>query len=208
MAEEGGGGGGFTAMAISNPLFSNAAKSAAFSTLKSEEGDNELFNANARSTVDPAALDVDEKELSRIRWWARNLRISMLVICTLMIITAFYNFLSFSATSLSTSFLAAYLFVFASLLCCYECGLRMVATYLVQNFGFLYNPFGRFCFIMFVGFICFDMSTMGIVCFSLLVLYGCVNIYVHFKHPQYGRYLRATHAYNRVTAKRGQTSMV
>lgn len=206
MAEEGGG--GFTAMAVSNPLFTNAAKSAAFSALKSEEGDNELFNANAKSAVDPSALDVDEKELGRIRYWARILRISMLAICTLMMITAFYNFLSFSAANLSTSFLAAYLFVFATLLCCYECGLRMISVQLVQNFGFLYNPFGRFVFIMFVGFICFDMSTMGIVCFTFLLLYGIVNTYVHFKHPQYGRYLRATHAYNRATAKRGPATVV
>lgn len=202
MSSEGGGG-GFTAMAISNPMFTNAAKSAAFSTLKAEEGDNELFNANAKSSVDPAALDVDEKELSRIRYWARMLRIAMLIICTLMMITGFYNFLSTSSSSLSDSFLAAYLFVFATLLCCYECGLRMVAMHLVQNFGFLYNPFGRFVFLVFVGFICYDLSTLGIVCFCLLVVYGCVNMYVHFKHPQYGRYLRATHAYNRATAKRG-----
>jgi hypothetical protein len=207
MAAEGSGG-GFTAVAVSNPLFSNASKSAAFSVLKSEEGDNELFNANAKTSVDPASLDVDEKELSRIRYWARMLRISMLVICTLMIITGFYNFLSTTSSSLSTSFLAAYLMLFASLLCCYECGLRMVATYLVQNFGFLYNPIGRFCFLLFVGFICFDMSTMGIVCFCLLVVYGCVNSYVHFKHPQYGRYLKATHAYNRATAKRGPVQVV
>lgn len=200
--------GGFTAMAVSNPLFTNAARSAAFSSLKAEEGDNELFNPNAKAAVDPAALDVDEKELGRIRYWARTLKISMLCICTLMMITAFYNFMSLSSGKLSTSFLAAYLFVFSSLLCCYECALKMVAMQLVQNFGFLYNPFGRFAFMMFVGFICYDMSTMGIVCFAFLLLYGCVNTYVHFKHPQYGRYLRATHAYNRVTAKRGPPTTV
>lgn len=202
MAAEGGSGGGFTSMAVSNPLFTGAAKSAAFSALQAEEGDNELFNANAKSVIDPSALDVDEKELSQIRQWARNLRVSMLVICALMMVTAFYNFGSTTGT-LATTFLAAYLFFFACLLCCFEISLRRVSTLLAENFGFLYNGFGRFCFIFFVATICFKISTMGIVCFVLLILHGMVTVYIHFRHPQYGRYVHAMHMYHRTTAKRG-----
>lgn len=189
-------------------MFTNAAQSAAFTALKSEEGDNELFNKDAKSLVDPAALDCTPEELAKIRKWARNLRIAMLGICTLMIITAFYNFASLSSASLSTTFLAAYLSFFACMLCCYECGFRQATTILAVNFGFLYNPIGRCCFLAIVGMICYDLSTMGIVCFALLLCYACVSTFVHFKHPQYGRYMRMMHLHHRATTKRGTATVV
>jgi hypothetical protein len=191
----------FTAMAVQNPMFQNAAKSAAFQALKDEEGDNELFNSNAASVVDPTALDVDEKELGRIRFWARVLRIAMLVICTLMFVTGFYNFLG-TSSSISTSFLAGYLLFFTCLMCCYELALKQAAIFIVQNFGFLYNSIGRSIFLSFVAIVCYQISTLGKICFGLLIGYGLVSIFVHWRHPQYSKYMQVLHAYNRTKAKR------
>lgn len=194
-------------LAVRNPLFQEMGKKAAFEALQQEEGDNELFNPNAASVVDPSALEVDEAELAAIRKWARYLKIAMLIISTLMIITAWYNIGS-STTQVSDGFVAMYLLFFATLICCFELAIKRVAILLVQNFGFMYNAIGRFMFLIFVGFLCFDLSTMGKVVFGLLMLYGLVNLYVNFKHPQYAKYMRAMHFYSRAKAKRSTPIVV
>ncbi len=204
MAEEGP---SLASLAVRNPLFQEAGKKAAFEALQQEEGDNELFNPNARPIIDPSALEVDENELAAIRKWARTMKLAMLIISTLMIITAWYNIGS-STTQVSDGFVAMYLFFFAILICCFELAIKRIAVLLVQNFGFMYNAAGRFMFLIFVGFLCFDLSTMGKVVFGLLMLYGLVNIYLNFKHPQYSKYLRAMHAYNTAKAKRGPPMIV
>lgn len=196
------GGSSFTAMAVQNPMFQAGAKNAAFSALQAEEGDNELFNPNAKSRVDPAALDVDETELAKIRWWARNMRISMIIIASLMIITSFLNFASLSSSSLATSFLAFYLLIFSCLICCFEVGFKQALLFIVQNFGFMYYGISRFVFLLFVAIVCYQISTFGKVCFALLIAHGCVNIYLHFAHPQYSRYLKSMHFYGTANAKR------
>lgn len=188
-------------LAVQNPLFQSAAKQAVFQAVQQEEGDNDLLYPNTKSAIDPSALDVDEKELDAIRKVSRIMRMFMLGIATLMIITAWYNIGS-SSTEVSDSFLAMYLFFFATLICCYELAIKRVAILIVQNFGFMYNAFGKMGFLLFVAFICFELSTMGKVCFALLLCYGVANIYVHFKHPQYPRYMRAMHFYARAKAKR------
>lgn len=188
-------------LAVQNPLFQNATKQAVFQAVQQEEGDNDLLYPNAKSAVDPSALDIDEKELAAIRKTSRIMRIFMLGIAALMIITAWYNIGS-STSQLSDSFLAMYLFFFATLICCFELAIKRVALFIVQNFGFLYNAIGKFAFLTFVAFICYELSTMGKVCFALLLAYAVANIYVHFKHPQYPRYMRAMHFYARAKAKR------
>lgn len=205
MAEEGGP--SLASLAVRNPMFQEMGKKAAFEALQQEEGDNELFNPNAAAVVDPSALEVDEKELGEIRKWARYMKFGMLAISTLMIITAWYNIGS-STSEISDGFIAMYLFFFAILICCFELAIKRVAVFLVQNFGFMYSAAGKFMFLLFVGFLCFDLSTMGKVVFGLLMLYGLINVYVNFKHPQYAKYLRAMHAYNTAKAKRSRPMVV
>lgn len=185
-------------VAVKNPMFQKVA----FETLKSqfEEDDEEAQPTAAHSKfVDNAVLDVDEKELAKIQKWSKVLRTSMLIIAALVMITAYYNIASTSST-LSSGFLAMYLLFFSCMLCCFEIAYKTISIYLVQNFGFLYNPYGKFVFLTFVGMVCFQLSTMGKVMFGLLILYGLVNIYVNFIHPKYPQYLRIMHFYNKVKA--------
>jgi hypothetical protein len=186
-------------VAVKNPMFQKVA----FETLKSqfEDDDEEAQAATAQSKrfVDNAVLDVDENELAKIQKWSKVLRTSMLVIATLVMITAYYNFAS-TSTTLSSGFLAMYLLFFSCMLCCFEIAYKSVSIYLVQNFGFLYSPYGKFIFLTFVGMVCYQLSTMGKVMFGLLILYGFVNLYVNFIHPKYPQYLRIMHFYNKVKA--------
>lgn len=188
------------AAAVQNPMFRSAMKQAAFEAVNKEEGDNDLWNQNAQM-VDPTLLDVDEKELAQIRKWSRIMRVAMIIIATLMIITAWYNIAS-TSISLSDGFLAMYLCFFAVLICCFEIAIRRIAVIIVQNFGFMYNPLMKCLFILFVAFIAYELSTLGKVCFALLLAYGAMNMYINCRHPQYGRYQRLMHFHNKARASR------
>ena len=188
-------------MSVQNPMFQSAAKQAAFEAVKKEEGDNDLFYPNAPLKLDPAVLDVDEAELAQIRKFARFLKIFMLIIAGLLMFTAFYN-IGTSSASLSTTFLALYLFFFSILLCCYECALKMCSVKIAENFGFLYTAPGKTLFLIFVAIISFQLSTVGKVVFSLLLAYGLAHIYVICKHPKYPAYIRTMHYCRTVKAGR------
>ncbi|RYH14074.1 hypothetical protein EON65_34200 [archaeon] len=186
-------------LAVQNPLFREQAKKAAFEAVDQEENDNELWNQNAK-TVDPSALDVDDGELAEIKKYSRYMRFAMIGISTLMVITAWYNISS--ASSLSKGFLALYVFFFSMLLCCFEIAIRRVAVIIVQNFGFMYNPVGKILFLVVVAILCYQLSTLGKVCFAFLLMYTVATMYIQCKHPKYGQYQRLMHYYNRARAIR------
>lgn len=89
--------------------------------------------------------------------------------------------------------LGLYVMFFGYLLCCFELSLSFCTTLIVQNFGFMYNPYGRFCFIIFVAVMCFQLSTMGKVIFGLLILEAAVQGYVYCICPHFEQYTRKLH---------------
>lgn len=183
--------------AVRNPIFQNAASKAVFDAVSTSD----QMPASDTNFNDPSALDVSDEEFAKIKLWARNLRYSMILLSTLMLITAWYNILSVTSPSISASFLAFYLSIFSCLICCFEIAWRQVALYIVQNFGFMYSSVGRTLFLIFVAIVFFQLSTFGIVIFCLMMLWGIVNIYVNAKHPKYNLYLRKLHFYNRAMAR-------
>ena len=50
-------------------------------------------------------------------------------------------------------------------------------------FGFLYNPIGRLCYIIYLALILYGFSTFGIVMGVFMVLATAFNIFLFFKHP-------------------------
>lgn len=175
---------GLAASAVKNPIFQSAAKEAAFQAISREETDEEKQQRVPDGVSEEAAAGMHK--------WARIIRLSMLVVSTLMIITAFYN-LGSSSNSVSTNFLAIYVFFFSCLICCYELAFKQVAYHIVQNFGFMYTAVGRSIFLTFVAILCFQLSTMGMVMFALLVVMGAVQVYVNFRYPQFEAYMRNLH---------------
>mmetsp|Transcript_14093 Transcript_14093/g.15271 ORF Transcript_14093/g.15271 Transcript_14093/m.15271 type:complete len:204 (-) Transcript_14093:12-623(-) len=192
-------------MSVQNPIFQSAAKKAVFEAVQKEEGDNDLFNPNAPSKIDPAVLEVDEAELAEMRKYARYMKIAMLTIAGLLMFTAFYNIGSSSSSDVSTTFLAMYLFFFSILMCCFECALKQCAAKISENFGFLYTPAGKTIFLIFVAIISYQLSTVGKVVFALLLCYGLAHIFLICKHPKYPQYLRTLHYYS--TVKAGKPSV-
>eukprot|EP01036_Dinobryon_divergens_P023592 gene23592-31954_t len=70
--------------AVKNPIFQQAASKAVFEAVTTSE---ELPVSNANFN-DPSALDVSDEEFNDIKRWATILRYSMIIISTLMLITA------------------------------------------------------------------------------------------------------------------------
>lgn len=148
-------------------------------------------------------LAVTDDEFASIEKWANYLRYGMLVLMSLCSITAFYT-IGGTGVDISTSFLAVYVFFFSSILCCFEVAWKMVIRYIVQNFGFLYNPIGKTIFLFFLSIMCFQLGVMGKIMFALLLISIGVLVFVNFRHPKYGQYLRMKHFYGKVNINRQQ----
>lgn len=181
-------------IAIQNPIFQNAAKKAVFQSIAGEDVEEQDRRNQQGTIADEDVLNITEEELAIIKKWARILRFSMIAIATGLILVAFFNF---AGSSISTSMLSLYLFLFSLLLCCFECGIKQVAYVIVQNFGFMYNSVGRVLFLLLVAFISFEVSLLGKVMFGLMLGYGFLSCVIYCKHPMYGKYMRNLHFYNR-----------
>lgn len=193
-------------MAIKNPIFQNSMKKAAWDSLNSKDEEDPPVSSKS-AKVDPATLDINEDELAKIEGWAKKLRYSMILLSTLMIITAWYNVGSITSPSLSGTFIAMYLTIFSCLFCCFEIGWRQIALVIVQNFGFMYNTYGKIGFLMFVAVCFFTLSVMGKVMFALAIAWSSVLIYVNFKHPKFTLYMKKLHYYNRAKASTNPTEV-
>lgn len=139
--------------------------------------------------------------MAKILKWSKFLRISMITVSILCIITSWYN-LAQASNSVSTNFLAVYVFFFSMIICCYELALKQAAVLIVQNFGFMYNPVGRSIFLTFLAILLFQLSTMGKVMFAILIIMGIIQIYVDIRHPKFETYKRTMHFYNKASAKK------
>jgi FtsH-binding integral membrane protein len=196
-------------IAVQNPIFQQAAKNAVFEAVTTDPDaaywEEQNTNQQGEKPVkDGSILDVSEEELIKIRKMARIMRFAMIGICTCLFIVSWYNFLSTSSSDLTTTFLAMYLFVFALLLCCFELAFRQAALVIVQNFGFMYSFKGRSLFLAFVAILSYQISTFGKVMFGAIIAYVLLSLYVYFKHPKFGKYLKTLHYFNRTKSKKPQ----
>jgi len=182
--------------AVQNPIFQNAAQNAMFEAVnKDDEATiqrNKLMYAENQHI-----LDCPPEEIEAMKKWANYLRYTMLIIATLMMVCAYYNFAN-GSNSVSTNFLALYILFFSCIICCYELAFKQVSIYIVQNFGFMFNPWGRTIFLILVEIMLFQLSTFGQVLFAVLLLAMVIQIYVNIKHKRFERYLRLTHMHIKV----------
>lgn len=76
-------------------------------------------------------------------------RIINLVLSVCMVTVSLLAMLT--TESATTGVLAAYLIVFACLLCCFETHLKQVSKIIALNFGFMYSARARSVFMLFLG---------------------------------------------------------
>ena len=134
--------------------------------------------------------EADLKVIRRVNW---GLRVLNMCVAVFLAYTAAE---SLSSSDPSTVFIAAYVFFFSALMCCFEVALKGVASTIARNFGFLYSVTGRTIFLCFVAGMCYKLSTNGIVSMSLIAFAWVVYIFIRFRYPKYEEYVRKTHVAN------------
>lgn len=140
----------------------------------------------------PTTIDVEPVELEEMKKWAAKLRITMLIVCSLLMLASFF---SLGSNDLTLVFIAMYVFFFSMLLCCYELGLQAIANVIAQNFGFMYNTIPRRVFVVLVAILCFELGLIGKISMGVLLGSECVHAYVVFKHPKFDYYMKMKHFY-------------
>ena len=112
----------------------------------------------------------------------KKLRLAYIVISTFMVITALLSFISL--TVLTAGFLAFYVLIFSCLMCCHTASFTWfgIAKFIVQNFGFLYNPVGRLAFSMFLSVLVWDLGLFGKISFAALMSTCLVEVSTSASH--------------------------
>ena len=201
--------------AVKNPILQQAATNAMFESVgmgDSRSTSNQpastntatysFMNAKVAQHQDPnlLILDITEQELEKLKRWNKIVRVAMLILATLMMITAYYNFAT-ASNSVSSNFLALYILFFSVLICCYEIAWKTVSAAIAQNFGFMYRPIGRTIFYILVAIILFQLSTIGQIIFAFLIVLIIFQAILSCRHPQFDAYVRATHFHKRIETK-------
>ena len=152
----------------------------------------------SRSKADVTYLDCDDEALREMENWSSRLKYAMCAVSLFIIITAFYSFGSISG-DISTTFIALYVFFFGILIMCYEIALKFMSVIIVQNFGFLYNPYGRSIFLLLLSILCYHLGAMGIASFAFLIVAIFLHGYIDLRYPKFEKYLQIKHFHGRVT---------
>ena len=143
-----------------------------------------------------------DKSIARYMLYTRIINF-VLSIC--MLLASLLSILT--TNSATTGVLAAYVSVFACLLCCFETHLKQVSKIIAVNFGFLYSAKSRAIFMVFIGTLMFSFSLFGMIIGACMMANAVFNLYIIFKYPQYdevqrkdaqaeiGEYLQANPAF-------------
>jgi hypothetical protein len=70
---------------------------------------------------------------------------------------------------------------------------QAVSRLIAVNFGFMYTLSGRMTFLLFVGFMSFSLSNIGIFAMAFLYACGLFHGYIMYRFPKFEEYLRKKH---------------
>lgn len=132
---------------------------------------------------DPATIAAEEEEALRgvvFFMRAANLGISIAIVVQ----ASFQVFRFFQSPQYWV--LGLYTLCGGCLICLLETQISFVRTPIALNFGFLFNPFSRFIFYIFLATVCFSSRTLfGMICAGFLVAVAFYNTYVLIRYPAY-----------------------
>lgn len=148
------------------------------------------------SAVNPHTTNmaaVPAAELEKMKGYHNMLRMLYIGTSIFMSFVAVSSFLT-GTTDLFQLCFSFYVFIFAVLICCFEAQLfGYAAKTIAVNFGFMYSLIGRWFFLLFVGFMCYNLGTLGIVCMGLLYAGGLGHAIMLYKFPFFTEYQRMLH---------------
>jgi len=136
---------------------------------------------------------VPPAELEKMKGYHNMLRMLFIGASIFMSFVSVSGFLSVG-TSLFQLCFSFYVFIFAVLICCFEAQLfGFAAKTIAVNFGFMYSLVGRWFFLLFVGFMCYNLGTLGILCMCMLYAAGLGHAIMLYKYPFFTEYQRMLH---------------
>jgi len=119
--------------------------------------------------------------ISQYTRWANSAIFALVLVSTVMFMfdeadCAYLGFLNGAVELISVTYLLLVEIPFYTMP-------DVVDSTLKSLFGFLYNPVGRLCYIVYLALILYGFSTFGIIMGVLMVVATLFNIYLYFKHP-------------------------
>mmetsp|Transcript_1322 Transcript_1322/g.3610 ORF Transcript_1322/g.3610 Transcript_1322/m.3610 type:complete len:302 (-) Transcript_1322:255-1160(-) len=113
-----------------------------------------------------------------------RMRIINMTLCTFAILFEIPSFLSKALFNPPRAVLAGYLAFLAGLLCCFELHVPAIARFVRSNFGLLYSPMGRACFLFLMGGLCVGQGgILEIMLGGIMVANGFYTLYIPCKYP-------------------------
>jgi len=198
-----------------NPFLDDASESKTPLTKATTTGDYRdwIEDESVPASLDPknnieegktaeGGMEPIDKSIARYMLYTRIINF-VLSIC--MLLASLLSILT--TNSATTGVLAAYVSVFACLLCCFETHLKQVSKIIAVNFGFLYSAKSRAVFMVFIGTLMFSFSLFGMIIGACMMANAVFNLYIIFKYPLYdevqrkdaqaeiGEYLQANPAF-------------
>lgn len=141
---------------------------------------NPKNSQNIEEGKEAESTDPIDKSIARYMLYTRIINF-VLSIC--MLLASLLSILT--TNSATTGVLAAYVSVFACLLCCFETHLKQVSKIIAVNFGFLYSAKSRAVFMVFIGTLMFSFSLFGMIIGACMMANAAFNLYIIFKYPLY-----------------------
>ena len=179
---------GAVVSAASNPSIQKVAVNAAVNNANSRDVESQRPAASSESL-----LGVSPDVLSQMKKLHTIMRVGMIL--TSLTMAAASVLILMKGASISLGFIAVYVFFFAILLFCFECGLKAISQIISSNFGFLYSGGGRLLFMCVVAGMCFRLGLVGQICMGCIGAIQALYIFTLFKYPKYEEYLRKKHYY-------------
>ena len=173
-------------------------------------GDVEAQAGRQSSAAQSSEFVIEEETLKAMQRWHLALRLAYMAAAILMSAAAVEAFLSSSA-NIGIAFFAIYTLFFSAMICCFECGLSVsivhlriqlyvfiihiqaIARLIAVNFGFMYSLAGRGIFLLFVGFMSYQLLTFGKITMGVLYGVGLFHAFIMWKFPRFEEYLRKKH---------------
>jgi len=162
------------------------------------ESNTNADSARKQSTASDANRSsefvIEEQTLKDMQRWHLALRLLYMSAAILMAAAAVLAFEN-ANSNIGVAFFAIYTIFFSVMICCFEFALNAVARLIAVNFGFMYSLLGRLLFLLFVGFMSFQLSLFGKIAMGILYGVGLFHAFIMYRFPRFEEYLRKKHYY-------------
>ncbi|EQC28496.1 hypothetical protein SDRG_13824 [Saprolegnia diclina VS20] len=143
----------------------------------------ESSSPSAKTGMVTRISNINKMELPKV---LRLMRLGNVGCSIFQVLAGLTGLTSFITLNITGTLVSIYVIMFGLLFLLFECRLSSMEGRIRSNFGFLYSYKGRACFIFFIGFLDFGMSTtLGTIAGVFMCINALLNLLVMCKHPEF-----------------------